>query len=76
MVGYSEERKLVDTYLVDRINQLTVTEELTRKCSVDFTIADYSMYLGEEAKVELLCDNAIMCSIIDRFLRRCFCSDR
>ena len=25
------------------------------------------MYLGEEAKVELLCENALMGSIIDRF---------
>lgn len=72
MVGYSEERKLVATYRVDRISQLTVTEEPARKRSADFTISDYfgqtfSMYLGEEAKVELLCENALMGSIIDRF---------
>lgn len=72
MVGYSEERKLVATYRVDRISQLTVTEEPARKRPADFTISDYfgqtfSMYLGEEAKVELLCENALMGSIIDRF---------
>ena len=72
MVGYSEERKLVATYRVDRISQLTVTEEPARKRPADFTISDYfgqtfSMYLGEEAKVELLCANALMGSIIDRF---------
>ena len=72
MVGYSEERKLVATYRVDRISQLTVTEGPARKRPADFTISDYfgqtfSMYLGEEAKVELLCENALMGSIIDRF---------
>lgn len=72
MVGYSEERKLVATYRVDRISQLTVTEEPARIRPADFTISDYfgqtfSMYLGEEAKVELLCENALMGSIIDRF---------
>ena len=72
MVGYSEERKLVATYRVDRISQLTVTEEPARTRPADFTISDYfgqtfSMYLGEEAKVELLCENALMGSIIDRF---------
>lgn len=72
MVGYSEERKLVATYRVDRISQLTVTEEPARKRPADFTISDYfvqtfSMYLGEEAEVELLCENALMGSIIDRF---------
>lgn len=72
MVGYSEERKLVATYRVDRISQLTVTEKPARKHPADFTISDYfgqtfSMYLGEEAKVELLCENALMGSIIDRF---------
>lgn len=72
MVGYSEERKLVATYRVDRISQLTVTEEPARKRPADFAISDYfgqtfSMYLGEEAVVELLCENALMGSIIDRF---------
>lgn len=72
MVGYSDERKLIATYRVDRISHLTVTEEIARKRPADFTISDYfgqtfSMYLGEEAKVELLCENALMGSIIDRF---------
>ena len=72
MVGYSEERKLVATYRVDRISRLTVTEESARKCPAGFAISDYfgqtfSMYLGEEATVELLCENALMGSIIDHF---------
>lgn len=72
MVGYSEERKLVATYRVSRISHLTVTEESARKRPADFTISDYFgqtffMYLGEEAKVELLCENALKGSIIDRF---------
>lgn len=72
MVGYSEERKLVATYRVDRINQLMVTNKPARKHPANFTISDYfgqafSMYLGDEAKVDLLCKNALISSIIDRF---------
>ena len=72
MVGYSEARGLVATYRVDRISHLTVTDEPTQERPADFTVSDYfgqtfSMYLGEEAEVELLCKNALMGSIIDRF---------
>lgn len=72
MVGYSEARGLVATYRVDRISHLTVTDEPTQGRPADFTVSDYfgqtfSMYLGEEAEVELLCKNALMGSIIDRF---------
>lgn len=40
---------------------------LSTKDISDYFVQTFSMYLGEEAKVELLCENALMGSIIDRF---------
>ncbi len=72
MVGYSDTKALMATYRVDRIDKLEVTEMPAVKQPPDFTIADYftqafSMYNGEECQVELLCENELMGSIIDRF---------
>jgi len=72
MVGYSDSKKLVATYRVDRIDKLEVSDLPAVKRPPDFTTSDYftqafSMYSGEECQVELLCENELMGSIIDRF---------
>lgn len=72
MVGYSDARGLVATYRVDRIDSLTVTEEQAVKRPRDFNISTYfgrifSMFSGEECRIELLCKNELMGSVIDRF---------
>lgn len=72
MVGYSDDRGLVATYRVDRIDKLEIIDIQTVEQPADFSVADYftqtfSMYSGEECEVELLCENELMGSIIDRF---------
>ena len=72
MVGYSDSRELVATYRVDRIDNLTVTDDAVVPRPRDFDISDYfgqtfSMFSGEECQVELLCENELMGGIIDRF---------
>lgn len=72
MVGYSDSRDLVATYRVDRIDHLTVTEETAARRPKGFQVSSYfgktfSMLGGEECQVELLCENELMGSIIDRF---------
>lgn len=72
MVGYSDAKGLVATYRVDRIDNLTITEEKAVSKPRDFDISDYfgqtfSMFSGEECLVSLLCENELMGGIIDRF---------
>ena len=72
MVGYSDAKDLVATYRVDRIDKLEVMDVPARKRPPDFSVAGYctqafSMYSGKECQVELLCENELMGSIIDRF---------
>lgn len=72
MAGYSDSQGLVATYRVDRIDNLTVSEEKAVPRPRDFTVSDYfgqtfSMFTGEDCRVELLCENELMASIIDRF---------
>ncbi len=72
MVGYSDAKELVATYRVDRIDKLEVTDVSAVKRPLNFSVANYfaqtfSMYNGEEYQVELLCENELMGSIIDRF---------
>lgn len=72
MVGYSDSQELIATYRVDRIDTLALTSAdiVPRPC--DFNISNYfvqkfSMLGGEECTVEILCENSLMSSIIDRF---------
>lgn len=72
MVGYSDSQGFVATYRVDRIDSLTVTGLRAVPRPRDFTVSDYfgqtfSMFTGEDCRVELLCENELMASIIDRF---------
>lgn len=74
VVGYSEEanhNKIVK-FRIDRMKNLTVTDNTAIRKPKDFNIEDYfkrifSMYDGEECEVELLCDNELMKYIVDRF---------
>lgn len=72
MVGYSDTRDLIATYRIDRIDKLEIASIPSVEQPPDFCVADYftqafSMYSGEECEVELLCENELMGSIIDRF---------
>lgn len=69
IVGFSDARQLMAIYRIDRLN---ITAEAAAPRPHDFRISDYfapafSMFSGEECEVELLCENKLMSSIIDRF---------
>ena len=72
LIGYSEKRKKVVTFRVDRIIELEIMDEEIIQESDGFNMADYAktvieMYDGEPQEVELLCDNELMKSVIDKF---------
>ncbi len=72
LVGYSEKHEKVVTFRVDRIIDLEILEEAALPEPENFMMADYArkiieMYDGEEQEVELICDNELMKSVIDRF---------
>ena len=72
MVGYSEKRKDINTYRVDR---MTGVKQVPRKripAPEDFNIQDYTdkvfwMYDGNEEDVTLRCRHKILDQVIDRF---------
>lgn len=61
------------TFRVDRIaTQPEILEQAALEAPKDFVLADFtkevfSMYDGQEVEVELLCDNSLMKTMIDRF---------
>ena len=72
LVGYFEKYKKVTKFCLDRITCLEILEEERIPQRDDFTVADYfekefSMLAGEHVKVELLCQNHLMSSMIDKF---------
>lgn len=72
LIGYSEKRKKVVTFRVDRIIELEIMDEAIVTEPTGFNMADYAktvieMYDGEPQEVELLCDNELMKSVIDKF---------
>ena len=72
LIGFSDKRSKVVTFRIDRIIDLEVIDENAVSEPEGFTIADYvktsiEMYDGEEQQVELLCDNELMKSVVDRF---------
>ena len=72
MVGYSERRKDINTYRVDR---MTGVKQVARKripTPEDFSIQDYTdkvfwMYDGNEEDVTIRCRHKILDQVIDRF---------
>ena len=72
LLGYSDKRDKVVTFRIDRIIDLEVMEENAVPEPEQFIIAEYvktsiEMYDGKEQQVELLCDNELMKSVVDRF---------
>ena len=71
-VGYSDKHQKIVKYRVDRMENLEVSGEAQTSRPADFDVAEYfsqefSMLDGSECVVELICENALMNSIVDRF---------
>ncbi len=72
LIGYSEKHEKVVTFRVDRIVDLEIMHEDIVPEPAGFNMSDYAqivieMYDGEPQEVELLCDNELMKSVIDKF---------
>lgn len=72
LVGYFEKYKKVTKFRLDRITNLEILDEEGIPQPDDFSTADFfdkefSMLAGEHCKVELLCENKLMGSLIDKF---------
>ena len=72
VVGYSDKRKCITAFRVDRMDGTELINEDAVSMPGDFNIADYGkkilrMYNGEEAVVTLECKNEVMKYIIDQF---------
>lgn len=72
LIGYSEKRRRVLTFRVDRITKLRILKAERIPEPEGFSVADFTkkvfeMYDGEETEVTLLCENAVMKYLIDRF---------
>ena len=73
LIGYSDEREIIMTFRVDRIdNKPAIREEEIFPAPDDFDVSEYAnrvfqMFTGEEKTVQLKCDNELMKNIIDRF---------
>ena len=72
MVGYHDRKDLTAKFRVDRITSLVLTDEkaMPRPENLDlsaFFSQEFSMLGGSPCTVELLCENALMGSIVDRF---------
>jgi predicted DNA-binding transcriptional regulator YafY len=72
-VGYSEKHKGIGSFRVDRFMEVPIImDDAAVPMPKDFKINDYinsmlHMYNSEHTTVELLCDNDVMDSIIDKF---------
>ena len=72
LVGFHEHRQQIAKFRVDRIDGLQITQEAALQKPEDFDVSAYftqefSMLTGKTCHVTLLCENALMNSIIDRF---------
>ena len=73
VIGWSDKRDKEVAFRVDRIAHTpTVTEEALIPPPAHFDVQEYAsavfrMFQGEPATVELLCDNELMKTVIDRF---------
>ena len=72
-VGYSEKHKGIGSFRVDRFMEVPIImDDAAVPMPKDFKVNDYitsmlHMYNSEHTTVELLCDNDVMDSIIDKF---------
>lgn len=72
VAGYSARHSKIVKYRIDRIDRLNILDTQQTPMPEDFDVSEFfsqefSMLDGEECEVELLCENALMNSIIDRF---------
>ncbi len=72
VVGYHDKREKVAAFRVDRLHNPKVIEEQAIAKPKDFNIEDYAnkifkMFDGEDAIVEIECENHLMKSIIDHY---------
>lgn len=72
VVGYSDKRKIINSFRVDRMAGTKIINEEAVARPHNFDIADYGkkifrMYDGEETVVTLECRNEVMKYIIDQF---------
>ena len=72
LIGYSEKHQKVIAFRVDRIIDLEILDEPSLPKPENFVMSDYArkiieMFDGEEQEVELICDNELMKSVIDKF---------
>lgn len=72
IVGYSDKYQDTVKYRLDRMTNLEILEEASTPKPDDFDVSDFfdkefSMLQGETTTVELLCENKLMGSIIDKF---------
>ena len=72
VVGFYEEKERIYKFRIDRMCELMVIAEEGREISEDLNMSDFfekefSMMNGKLCEVELLCENKLMSSIIDKF---------
>lgn len=73
MIGFSDKHREIGSFRVDRISkQPVILDDAAVPAPVGFDLNDYintsfRMYSTERKAVELICDNAVMDAIIDKF---------
>ena len=72
VVGYSDKRQTITKFRVDRMTSLEILNDGNISKPDDFDVSSYfekefSMLHGESSEVELLCENQLMGSIVDKF---------
>jgi len=72
MIGFSDDRQIIQTFRIDRIDHLSHVDEPRVGPPGDYNVSDFftqefSMLSGKERIVELVVENHLMNNIIDRF---------
>lgn len=72
LAGFHEKKEIVAKFRVDRIKNLELVDLPARPKPSGYNVAEFfthefSMFDGEDCEVTLLCENALMNSIVDRF---------
>lgn len=72
LIGFSEKHEGIVNFRVDRMTNVKIINDVLLPKPTEFNVADYCaklflMYGGDEQTVELICENCLMKTIIDRF---------
>ena len=72
LIGFSEKHGSISNFRADRMTNLKLMDEEAVPLPEGFSVSEYCAKLflmvgGKEETVEILCDNAVMNNIIDRF---------